>query len=155
MEVLRTAAAGWRRPFTVWLDSSSCFTVVLLKERQLKILSRPASSPSVEPPAKTMHACMHAKCAPHSGDDRDSDNNASVPVEGNAVEGLQPPAVEETMHARALVLMPPHHGKMVHACACLQLSADQVAVVTASEDGSVRVISFRFAHLLLLFVLCS
>ena len=149
VEELSTSAGGWRRPFAVWLDNSSSFTIVLLKERQLKVLARLGSTSSsaaaVKQAAIPRSTHMHRNREPHSGHERQNPaNDSSEPLEIDAIEG-RAQAVEDTMHARALVLVPPHHGKIVHACVCLQVSAQEVAVVTAAEDGTVRVVCFRFA----------
>lgn len=61
VEELSTPAGGWRRPFTVRLGPGAAFTVVLLKERQLKVLSRLASSASAAPTAEQSGSsmCVH------------------------------------------------------------------------------------------------
>lgn len=148
VELLSTSSGGWRRPFAVWIESGSCFTVVLLKERQLKIITRRGPCAAVEQPHMSVPVCEHPACMPHSRDGLDTRFDTSAHVKGGAVDGRMPQqATGEKMHARALVLMPPHHSSIVHACLCLQLSTAQLAVVTASEDGSVRVVTFRCASL--------
>lgn len=137
VELLNAASGGWRRPFALWLDSRSSFTVVLVKEYQVQVLVR------TEPAAShTAEDVLH--------DDNMTDTQAYNEYDGGLLQqkgvdygtGI---AASSTIDGRTLVLMPPHHGKIVHACVCLQLSMHLVAVVTTSEDGCVRVVSYRYS----------
>jgi hypothetical protein len=148
VELMSAVSGGWRRPFAVWLEGSDHFTVVLLKGHTLKILSRSRLAAAAEAPLKSLHAYARPNRAVCSADASHGDSESATLMHVEKLgEEEQMHAAQESMHARALVLMPPHHGKIVHACVCLQLSQQHVAVVTASEDGSVRVLTFRCAWL--------
>jgi hypothetical protein len=117
----------------VCLHSSASFTVALLKGQHIKIVARTISEHQSQ-------AC---------GVDHEHTSSAAAPCVQPGVQvyasGSEPElaANSREISKRALVLEPPHHGKIVHACKCLCLASALIVVVTVAEDGCVRALQFR------------
>jgi hypothetical protein len=183
-QLLAVPSAGWRRPFALCIQSASSFSAAVVKGEQIVLHTRhharatshsrvtscserASSKVKTRLPDGTSDAAddangamagtkFEADCSVdcNSGSNRSS---GSQPVEAERAAG-QPPPDGALFEGPAVTLQPPHHGKEVHAAACLLLDHGRVAAVTASEDGTVRsyIPGYEIVHhMWLRFLLCG
>ena len=135
-ELLVAPSSGWRRPFALHVAAPDTFSAAVTRGEAIAVHLQ---WPSAYPDANERMPTPGARSTLSRGDvtKHHADLNARQHVARAASDRLFPGA--------ALTLQAQYHGREVHASACIQITKEMRAVVTASEDSTVRCMVTRHA----------
>ena len=143
-ELLSVPSAGWRRPFALQAARHCCFSAAVMRGNDVHVYTIwPGQAKLV---GGQMHGDQHLW-------QQSTGANAQAPLEGCGAAGADSEGCGCEAACRqpapfpgaALTVQAAHHGRETHAVVLLPLTRRCRAVVTASQDVSVRAVITRWA----------